>query len=719
MRPSIHDSLITVIESFSMIEKLPLEISSALACAACLLQLAGIDVDEVGDDVPSSLQAALADFSRRTGVRLALKPCRWTQLKPGKLPLAYRRSDGSFAVLARLSDEQALIQLPDQTQPVIMTVAQLEMEWMGEILTLEQAALRFDIRWFIPAFAQHRRLLLEVLLFSFLLQILALLSPLAFQVVMDKVIVHEALATLDVITLGLIAAALLEVVLKGLREYLLSHTSMRIDAKLGGDLVRHLLGLPLTYFRSRSVGVIVSRVREADTIREFLTGAAMGLSVDLFFTQVFLLVMSLFSLKLTCLVLLSLPVYALIAGTSTPFLQKRIETMFRHGARSASLLAESLNGIETIKGLAVEPRMQRRWEEITCDQVSSGFQTQNLQILINQAVQWVQKLVSVLILWIGATEVLTLHLTVGQLIAFNMLANHASQPVSRLVELWQQFVQARVAVDRLGDILNLPVEPDGGQRRLPEQLKGSIELQDVQFAYRPNLPPTLNGISLSIRSGETLGIVGPSGSGKSTLTRLIQKLYLPQSGTILIDGEPLAELQPAALRQHIGVVLQENFLFHRTVRDNIALQAPTATLEEVMRVAKLAGAHDFILKLPMGYDTLIAEGGSSLSGGQRQRLAIARALLTNPRILIFDEATSALDEESQAIIRANMPHIAQGRTVIVIAHRLSTVRDCDRIIVLEKGQITESGSHAELLALEGTYRRLWQLQEDLSAETQL
>jgi len=689
--------------------------ASALACAASLLALARVEPQPPAPQPGPSLAAELADYGRRHRAKLRLGALPWRKLRPAMLPLAYRRRDGSFAVLAALDPTQALVQLPHQ-QPAQLPLAELESDWSGQVLRLTGAALRFDLKWFVPAFAQHRRLLGEVLLFSFLLQVLALLPALAMQVVMDKVLVHNALATLDMIVLGLVVAALSEVVLRGLREYMLSHTAMRIDARLGGDLVRHLLGLPLAYFRSRQAGSIVARVRESDTVREFLTGAAMGLCVDVVFTLVLLAVMALLSPLLTGLLLASLPLYALLAWRATPGLQTRIETMFQNGARSASLLAESLGAVETIKGLAVEPRLRGRWEETTRDQVASGFAVQTRQVLINQSVQWIQKLVAVLILWVGAHEVMQLRLSVGQLIAFNMLAGQASQPLSRLVELWQQFVQTRVALDRLGDMLNLPVEQEGGQVRLPGRPRGEIELRDVAFAYRTDRPPVLDGLSLTVRAGETLGIVGPSGSGKSTLTKLVQKLYLPQGGALFIDGQPLATLDAGALRERIGVVLQENFLFHRSVRENIALREPGTPLEAVMAAARLAGAHDFILKLPMGYDTVLAEGGSSLSGGQRQRLAIARALLSDPSILIFDEATSALDEESQELLRENMPRIAQGRTVITVAHRLSTVAGCDRIIVLDRGRVAESGSHAALLAQGGSYARLWKLQQDFSPE---
>ncbi len=325
-----------------------------------------------------------------------------------------------------------------------------------------------------------------------------------------------------------------------------------------------------------------------------------------------------------------------------------------------------------------------------------------------------QKITSVAILWLGATEVLSLEMTIGQLIAFNMMTNHIAQPLARMVELWGQFIQTRVAIEKLGDMLNLPVEQHTGSDNVT--ISGAISFKNILFRYQPDIPPTINDLSLDIRAGETLGVVGTSGSGKSTLARLLLRLYSPEQGSITIDGIPLNHINVQQLRQRVGVVLQENFLFHKSVSENIAQSKPEASLEEIIEAAKLSGAHDFILKLPMGYDTVLAEGGQSLSGGQRQRLAIARTLLSDPKVLILDEATSALDDESQAVIQANMASIARGRTVITIAHRLSTVRDCDRIIVLHQGTIVEQGSHQQLLAYGKQYKQLWQLQQELKQE---
>ncbi|MDE1326884.1 peptidase domain-containing ABC transporter, partial [Vibrio aestuarianus] len=328
-----------------------------------------------------------------------------------------------------------------------------------------------------------------------------------------------------------------------------------------------------------------------------------------------------------------------------------------------------------------------------------------------------QKVTSVGVLWLGAQMVMSLELTIGQLIAFNMMVNHVSQPLAKLVELWQQFIQTRVAVDNLSEMLNLPAEQEMGEFQPNAPIQGHIEFQQVWFRYQPQLAPVLHGLSLTIKPGESIGLVGPSGSGKSTVTRLIQKLYLAEKGQVLIDGTPLNQWSAAALRQGIGVVLQENYLFHRTVRENIAIRQPTASFEAVVEAAKLAGAHEFIIKMPKGYDTLLAEGGASLSGGQKQRIAIARALMTQPRILIFDEATSALDEESQRIVNQNMAKIARGRTVITVAHRLSAVQGCDRIAVIEQGEVTELGNHQHLLAQQGCYARLWHIQQNKQVES--
>lgn len=397
--------------------------------------------------------------------------------------------------------------------------------------------------------------------------------------------------------------------------------------------------------------------------------------------------------------------------------RKRIERQFQCGAQNTAFLTETIHGSETVKSLAIEPIFQRKWEGQTKDVVNANFSTQTLQAGVNQSVNMIQRVTSVLVIWLGANMVINLEMTIGQLIAFNMMVSHINQPMAKLVELWQQFIQTRVAVDKLGDVLNLPTEVNDGDLVPTDKLHGQLNFSQVNFRYQPDLPLVLENISLHISAGENIGIVGPSGSGKSTFTRLIQKLYLAESGTVYIDGKPINQLSAHYLRSQIGVVLQENYLFNLSVRDNIAIKYPACSFVQVVEAAKLAGAHDFILQLAMGYDTVLAEGGSSLSGGQKQRIAIARALLGAPPIIIFDEATSALDDETQQIVLENMADISAQRTVITIAHRLSTVKQCDRILFLDSGQIVEQGTHQGLLAAGGRYAHLWQLQSEVREES--
>ncbi len=637
------------------------------------------------------------------------------------LPAIAERGDGTYMILAKMNadKDEILVHDPLVGRPQKKSRAEIDNSWTGRLIVLTTRSLlagggaKFDVSWFIPAIVKFRSLFGEVLIASFFMQILALVSPLFFMVIIDKVLTHRGLTSLDVLIFALVVVSLFEVLLGGLRTYLFSHTTNRIDVQLGAKLFKHLMSLPIAYFGVRRVGETVARVRELENIRNFLTGSALTLVVDLAFTVVFFAVMFKFSTILTLIVLASIPFYVVFSLIVTPLLRKRVEEKFRRGAENQAFLVESVTGVETLKAAAIEPQAQRRWEEQLAGYVDISFKTTNLGNIASQGVQFIQKMTMALTLWFGARLVIDGDLTVGQLVAFNMLSGRVSQPILRLAQLWQDFQQARISIDRIGDILNEKTENAASASRaaLPA-LKGAVTFDNVVFRYRPDTPEVLKRVTLDVAAGQVIGIVGRSGSGKSTLAKLVQRLYLPESGRVLIDGIDLAMVDPAWLRRQIGVVLQENFLFNRSVRDNIALANPTMSMETVVGAAGIAGAHEFILELPEGYDTIIEERGASLSGGQRQRIAIARALVTDPKILILDEATSALDYESEQIIQENMRHICQDRTVFVIAHRLSTVRDCDRIITLEAGEIVEDGTHQELLAANGRYAFLWQCQID-------
>ena len=571
----------------------------------------------------------------------------------------------------------------------------------------------FGFSWFLPSLYRYRKPLTQVVLASLFVQLFALATPIFFQLIVDKVLIHKGLSTLIVLVTGLVAVGVFETVLQYLRTYTLTHTTNRIDVELGRRLFHHLFRLPLAYFETRAAGQTVARVRELETIRGFLTGQGLTSLLDLVFTLIFVGVLFLYSPKLTLVVLGAIPVYVLIATLIRPLLRDQINEKFDRGARSQQFLVESIVGAQTLKASGVEPMTQAQWEERLAAYVRTSFDASMLGSLGQNLVQFVSKATTALVLFLGAQAVIAGQMTVGELIAFNMIAGQVVQPILRLSQLWQDFQQVQVSVERLGDILNAPPEPVPSSFLSLPPPRGAIEIKGVTFRYRPNLQDVIRDVSLSIRPGEVIGVVGASGSGKSTLTKLVQRLYSPQFGQVMLDGIDIAQLDPGWLRRQIGVVLQENILFNRTIHENIALAEPAMARARVVHVARLAGADEFIAKLPQGYDTVLEERGANLSGGQRQRIAIARALAMNPRILILDEATSALDYESERIIQENMRSIVNGRTVIIIAHRLAAVRPCTRIIGMHEGQIVEQGSHEELLARPGgLYARLWALQTE-------
>ncbi len=592
--------------------------------------------------------------------------------------------------------------------------------WTGYALLLQPTALLKQATeastpfWqFFELVKPHRLVLLEVLIASILIQILGLIVPLLTQLLLDRVVVQRSNLTLTAVGLGLLIFGLFRVSLTGLRQYLLDHTANRVDLAMIVGFISHTFRLPLSFFESRYVGDIISRIQENRKIQRFLTGEALSIFLDLLTVFVYLGLMFWYSWKMALLVLAIVPPFVLLALIATPFLQRVSREIFGAHNEETGYLIESLTGIRTVKSMAVEQKVRWKWEELFGKLIKKTFSGQVISNTLQIFSSSIEAVMTTALLWFGAWLVIQNELTIGQLVAFNMLLGYVIHPFQRLIVLWNELQEVIIAVERINDVIDAEPEEDlqsATHQYLPP-IRGHIYFEQVTFRYHPESDfNTLENVSFEVRPGQMVALVGRSGSGKTTISKLVLGLYPPTEGKIVIDGYDITSLALRSLRQQIGVVDQDTFLFGGTIRENISIGHPEASLEEIKSAAQQAGADQFIEQLPMGYETQIGEGGGMLSGGQRQRLAIARALLGNPRLLILDEATSHLDAESERIIQTNLSTIRQDRATLVIAHRLSTVRQADLILVLDRGILIESGTHVELIAKRGHYFYLNQQQ---------
>ncbi len=701
-------------------------LQSGLFCVALISKLNGspIALEQIkhhfGNKEGRLAPLQLARVFKAIGLRAKVVKKDVTQLDSALFPVVAELKTGEYLVLAKYSSERQsfLVQKGPTERSGWQSLDSLRPQLTNNLLLLKKngdnvgVQKDFGLRWFLSAASKYWKILRDCVLASMFVQIFALLSPLVFMIVIDKVLSNNSLSTLDVLVFALVVVSFFEIILNALRAYLLSHTANRIDLMLGIELFKHLMTLPLSYFENRQVGDTIARMRELENVRQFITGSGIMLFLDLFFLVVFIAVMFLFSPFLSVIVILALPFIFCASFIITPFLRDRLEDKYTSNANNQSFLVETIAGIETIKAAAAEPRIRENWEDKLTSHVKNGFKSGHLANLINQSTTVVSKILSVLLLWFGAKEVLKGNLTVGQLIAFNMLSSRVIAPIIRLSQIWKEFQQVKISVARIGDIFNCPGEQGFDPKRVSlQEIEGNVVFDRVSFRYKADGQEVLKDVSFSIAAGEIVGIVGSTGSGKTTLAKLLQRHYVPDKGRVIIDGVDLAAADSSWFRRQIGVVIQDSVLFNTSIRDNITLNVPDLGIEAVVEAAKLAGAHSFIMELSHGYDTLAGERGVQLSTGQRQRLAIARAIATNPRMLILDEATSALDYESELVIQKNMKEICKGRTVFIIAHRLSTVRHADRIITLEKGRVIENDSPEVLLASAGRYATLHSIQE--------
>jgi ATP-binding cassette, subfamily B, bacterial len=694
--------------------------------AACLTMAAthlqnSTQIDWVQRQMRGEEPLKVVEAAEKLGLQLRRIETSWTDLRQQSLPalILWKEPNSSavphWVILYGTKGDRVILADPLNPSQTCETVPRAIMEpaWDGQLWQIEliQKQERFSLAWFLPAVWKYRVLLGEVLLASLTLQILGLTTPVITQVVIDKVMVQGNVPTLDVMAIALLSVAFFEAFLGVLRLFIFTHTARRLDLSLSAQLFRHLLRLPLSYFEARRVGDTVARVQELENIRQFLTGTALTVVLDSIFAVVYLTIMVYYSWTLTLVALAVMPFFALLTIISTPILRNWLNETFNRSADSQSFLVETVTGIHAVKAHTAERASRDRWEGLFARFIRTSFKASTTSNISNNIADFLTNLSSLLVLWFGAKLVIGQELTIGQLVAFQMLSGRMTGPLLRLVQLWQNLQQVLLSVDRIGDILNTAPEAEAGSGLVLPTLQGNVKFDQVFFRYQANQEPVLKGISFDVTPGMLVGVVGRSGSGKSTLSKLIQRLYSTESGRILVDGYDIKSADLASLRQQIGVVLQEDFIFNGTVMENINLGDPNITTAEIVEAARMAAAHDFISDMPQGYENKVGERGTGLSGGQRQRLALARLFLSKAPILILDEATSALDSETEQQVLQNLQSTSKNRTVFLIAHRFAPLKKADLILVLEKGVLVEKGTHTELLQKKGLYWSLYQRQQ--------
>jgi ATP-binding cassette subfamily B protein len=668
--------------------------------------------------------ATVLRISGEIGLKAKADKFTWDALQAqgGVFPLIARMADGNCVIVMAASAKEGgqvavLNPLADNaTEVLIIDQAKFCEQWKGDVFlmkriyALPEESQPFGFRWFIPEIMKQKSAFRDIAITALAMHFLGLASPIFFQLVIDKVLVHQSASTLWVLGVGVVAALVFESIFAFLRQILTLAASNKIDMRLTRRTFAHLLSLPIDYFETTTAGVVARNMQQVEKIRAFLTGRLFFTALDALSLLIFMPILFAYSVKLALVTLVFTLLISGIVMALVPAFKRRLNDLNVAEGERQSMMVETIHGIRTVKALAIEPSQRRLWDQRSANSINMHFRVGRLSITGNAITEFLGKLLPVIIITMGAQEVFDQTLSVGALIGFQMISGRVISPLMAIVGLVNEYQEVALSVKMMGDVMNRPSEGRATAGGLRPELAGEISFTDVTFRYPGSTAAALDGASLTIEAGSVVGIVGRSGSGKTTLTKIIQGLYGVQEGIVRFDKTDAREIELAHLRRQIGVVLQENFLFRGTVRDNIAAGKQDASFEEVVAAAEASGAAEFIERLPQGYNTFLEESATNLSGGQKQRLSIARTLLTKPRILVLDEAASALDPESEAIFIRNLSRIAVGRTVVMISHRLSTLVNANAILVMQHGKLMDSGKHAELLTRCETYQQLWNQQ---------